>query len=246
MKYLQKKKKLLLTLFVIAFLTGSISNAQNKKNKESLNLNTQIFQTENYEKIKIVGPFKVKLIKGKVGEIKVMAKKDNADTMVINSDGTTLTVSQNPNNHNLVNKDIILEIPVEVLNYVSLVGSGNVTSNLLLTEENLEFEMNGSGSLNFEIAVKQLDANLNGSGNIVLSGEAENANIKATGSGEFNCKTLQTKKAEMYVAGSGSANINSSENLKARVDGSGSIKYYGNPTKVDEKVRGSGSITRAN
>jgi len=47
------------------------------------------------------------------------------------------------------------------------------------------------------------------------------------------------------VAGSGDIRIYCNGVLKARVAGSGDIKYKGNPSKEDTKVAGSGDITKS-
>lgn len=48
----------------------------------------------------------------------------------------------------------------------------------------------------------------------------------------------------MAIAGSGSAYVHASEELKAKVAGSGNIYISGNPAKEDTSVAGSGKIKK--
>ena len=75
-----------------------------------------------------------------------------------------------------------------------------------------------------EVAFNDLDANI-------------------AGSGDFHGFELLANNTDVSIAGSGDAEVVSYESIKARVAGSGDIKYKGNPKKEDTKVLGSGSIT---
>ncbi|MCB0432791.1 MAG: DUF2807 domain-containing protein, partial [Mangrovimonas sp.] len=46
-----------------------------------------------------------------------------------------------------------------------------------------------------------------------------------------------------YISGSGDIDVVSNSQIKARVSGSGSVEYRGNPELKDTKVAGSGRIS---
>jgi hypothetical protein len=64
------------------------------------------------------------------------------------------------------------------------------------------------------------------------------------GSGSFKGLELDSNDTDVKVAGSGQAKVVANEILKARVNGSGTIVYKGNPENVNNKTNGSGKIKR--
>jgi hypothetical protein len=94
------------------------------------------------------------------------------------------------------------------------------------------------------IETTNFTGSVSGSGNISVLGNARNANVTVSGSGSFDGSRFFVRNATVNVGGSGSANVYATESLNARVSGSGSVIYRGEPNNVDTRVSGSGRITR--
>jgi hypothetical protein len=105
-------------------------------------------------------------------------------------------------------------------------------------------EINGSGNINVS-GVTRGDINLSigGSGNITVKGTADTVQSTLKGSGNIISDGLQTRQATVRLSGSGNITVFASERLDAVVSGSGTVKYAGNPAKVEQSVPGSGSIS---
>lgn len=238
--------------FLITLCSVFITLVCFSQNEEKLTLkgNGKIITTsitvENFNKIEVVGSFQVTLVQRKSSEILITAEENIQPYILAESDGNTLKIALKQKISMQYSNPIKIEIPLQTLDFVSLVGSGSIYSEKPIAAENFEIQLNGSGDIALSLLVKQLDANLNGSGNLKLEGTSNATNLKLTGSGSLSAKKLTSEKAEIFVAGSGTAKINSSKTLKARVNGSGSIFYIGNPEKVDKKVMGSGNIEGGN
>ena len=101
----------------------------------------------------------------------------------------------------------------------------------------------GSGDMHLNnFKNESLSLNIAGSGNITGNGDVQTLTIKINGSGNIMLKDLKSKTTNITVNGSGDAIFWASESISAVVNGSGSIKYHGNPTSVNSEVNGSGSI----
>ncbi|HVN49207.1 MAG TPA: head GIN domain-containing protein [Bacteroidota bacterium] len=85
----------------------------------------------------------------------------------------------------------------------------------------------------------------NGSAHVVLSGTAEKTKIVVNGSGDIEADSLVTQDATIRIEGSGDIRCHVLSSLDARIDGSGSIKYLGEPKHVEQSIHGSGSIRKA-
>lgn len=108
-----------------------------------------------------------------------------------------------------------------------------------------ELILNGSGNLNVDrfSDLKNIHAELKGSGNINFStNTADFVNLKLTGSGKIAASDIATDSTIVRLTGSGKVECYSNHYLKADLDGSGTIIYWGNPTWVLKEVSGSGNI----
>jgi len=106
-------------------------------------------------------------------------------------------------------------------------------------------ELNGSGSIDIrDVTEDDVDLTINGSGDIRAIGQASELSATINGSGRLLADDLKTEEASVNLSGSGSADIHASQLVRARVMGSGTVSYSGEPEEVHPSVLGSGSIDR--
>lgn len=101
----------------------------------------------------------------------------------------------------------------------------------------------GSGT----VAVSGLDADrfeveLDGSGRVEAVGIADQLVARLRGSGDVALFELRAREVEVDVDGSGDVSVTASRELNANVEGSGSVIYDGDPTKVAFERDGSGDV----
>ncbi len=102
--------------------------------------------------------------------------------------------------------------------------------------------INGSGDISISgISENSMNLNINGSGSINASGDCVYLNTDIAGSGSINASDLMANIVNTDISGSGSATVWASDNLNALISGSGNINYYGNPN-VTKNITGSGSV----
>jgi hypothetical protein len=105
-------------------------------------------------------------------------------------------------------------------------------------------EINGSGNINVSgVSVGNVNLAIGGSGNINVIGTADTVQATLKGSGNIISDGLQARQATVRLSGSGNITVFASERLDAVVSGSGTVRYAGNPAKVEQSVPGSGSIS---
>jgi hypothetical protein len=74
---------------------------------------------------------------------------------------------------------------------------------------------------------------ITGSGHIHLHGSCKTIKGKITGSGHLHSEELKAENSFLRLTGSGQANINCSDKLKAMIDGTADVVYTGNPKRVE-------------
>ncbi len=231
-----------LTLFIIGNLQVIAQNQSNNSIEGSRNVVTKTVKTQPYNLINVSGSMDVFLEKGSEGNISITAEDNVLDKIEVESDGITLTVSMKKNTSLRNTKKIKIVVPYMEISEITLRGSGNIEGNDMLKSSSLALNIHGSGEIKVSVESNSLDAQLNGSGNMKLNGKTTNLEVKTTGSGNFEGKELTSENAEVYISGSGDSTIFVKNSLKARIQGSGSIFFAGNPPTNDAKVMGSGKV----
>lgn len=238
------KKSLL--LICVCLLTLSCVNAQwgnNKRVKGNGDMVSETRNTDPYDEIKLVGSMDVQLVAGQEGKITVDAESNLQEYILTEVKNGALKISTK-DGYNLAPKDeILITVPFESLEAVSVTGSGDMWTNDKITSSNLDIQVTGSGDMKLELEVEDLEGRITGSGDVKLKGKSKNFACKVTGSGDFNAYDLYAQNVEAKVSGSGDIMVNAKNSLKASVSGSGDITYKGNPEKQDFNSHGSGSVS---
>lgn len=238
--------KKLLTLSLAVF-TITATNAQwGKKVKGNGNVVTIERSVGDYDAVASAGWFDVELVSGQEGELTLKGEENLLEYIKTEvKDGklvikTEKGVNLRPSNWN---SGILITVPVETINSVSLSGSGDVVSKTTIRSDDFKASVAGSGDVSLTVEATRLKASLSGSGDIDLSGSAKNFEVSVAGSGDIKAYDLEADYVDAQVSGSADIKVTANQGLKARVSGSGDISYKGNPTKIDTKTSGSGDIS---
>jgi hypothetical protein len=106
-------------------------------------------------------------------------------------------------------------------------------------------DVSGSGDVKLTVAIAGgADFDISGSGKIEASGTAQTVKAEITGSGKIYASNLETDKCKVVISGSGDVEINVKTELDARITGSGTVEYKGNPSRVNSDASGSGSVRK--
>ena len=242
-------RKLSQLLIVCAISLTSLTQAQwksNQKIKGNGNVISEKRETSSYDKIAVIGFFDVELVSGKEGNITIKGEENLIPHIKIEVVNQELKISTDKNKYISTSngKNIIITVPFENINQVSLTGSGDISTKNTIESGSFTVKLTGSGDLTLNVECKDLDVNLNGSGDIILTGKTESITSTLDGSGDIKASAMKSKNATVTVSGSGDNSVFCSESIYARILGSGDIKYGGNPLKIDTKINGSGDITK--
>lgn len=115
---------------------------------------------------------------------------------------------------------------------------------VLLTTRVLEsLALNGSGNVVVRnYSGPKFAVVINGSGSLSAAGSSDLLEASIAGSGDLKLAGLHTRYTSISIGGSGNAEVFASERLDGDIDGSGSIRYAGNPKQIGRTVMGTGSI----
>lgn len=142
------------------------------------------------------------------------------------------------------------------LNEVDIKGSGDVSLKGLIQGADLNMDITGSGDIEAEnlqytnlsafvkgsgdmkvknAKVTTVKTIITGSGDVNIKGTAQKATLATNGSGDISADKLIAADVVATILGSGDIACYASKKLDAKVNGSGDIKYKGNPAIVNKQ-----------
>lgn len=176
--------------------------------------------------------------------ISVEAQSNLLPYITTEIDGETLVVSSKRNTSISTDKEIKIIVSGPSIEEVDINGSGTFYAETPVTVNEMECEIDGSGSIIFyELNTGNFQGEINGSGEIQLGGESEMAEFSINGSGDIRAQGFKSKDVEIEINGSGDVVVHAVDNLDVSISGSGDISYSGNPS-LDVEKSGSGDIRK--
>lgn len=226
-------------------MCSSISNAQWGKG-ERIKGNGEVTMitrsTGDYDGVKVSGSMDVMLTEGKEGSISLKGESNLLAYIETKISKGNLIIKVKDDYNLRTTRPIVVTVPVEEIELVALAGSGDINNSGTVNSKDLEVALAGSGDIDIDIDAATTKVKIAGSGDIKLSGDSNSLSVAIAGSGDFNGSSLKSTDVDAAISGSGTAKVNCTGDLKARVSGSGDIIYSGNPKTRDTKVSGSGRI----
>jgi hypothetical protein len=92
------------------------------------------------------------------------------------------------------------------------------------------------------VANDRLAISVPGTGAITATGSTGALHVDLAGTGEVAAKQLSARDVVVDIAGTGSARLNATRSLEARITGTGSVNVHGHPSQVRKSVSGVGSV----
>lgn len=242
-------KKIILTTLILT-VTLSV-NAQNwfgnsKKIKGNGKVVTVNRTTSDYDGISVGGSFDVILVKGKEGNITIEGEENIIPFIETEIKGNTLKIQFEKNTNIRTTKRLTVTVTYKDIDKVALGGSGNITNEGTIKSNDFTVALGGSGNITLTIDADEISSKIGGSGNIKLTGSTNDLSCSIAGSGSIKAYELDTDTVHATIAGSGNVRTTVKTKIKAKVVGSGSVYYKGNPKYIDSKSVGSGDVIDRN
>jgi len=126
----------------------------------------------------------------------------------------------------------------------SVAGSGRIA--LHGAAQDCTLNVAGSGSVDASALGCDSSAKIGvqGSGSAKVAGRSKTCNLAVAGSGGVAADGLECDSADVSINGSGTVSLAKVASLKVGINGSGRVKYRGEPTLRGVAVNGSGSIVK--
>lgn len=119
-----------------------------------------------------------------------------------------------------------------------------VSSKAIFKQITMQLSAQEGAVIDVEIDVDNTTSKLNSGGIINVSGKAVTQRATITSGGIFNAKDLETSQTTVSVSAGGSADVNASTLVDAKVKAGGTITIYGKPKEIKEETFVGGNIIK--
>jgi len=225
-----------LLLFLVLTSSCDLINYENGNGE----INSEKRMLDSFTEIHLAGNYEIGLKQGPKSQVVIVTDNNLLKYIETEVDNGTLVIESS--------KRIKTDAGVKIyITYQHLVGIKSAGASIIKTEnaivsDRFNLEMPGAGLIEMEVDVSDLEITLAGAGMLKLKGKATDQIISLNGVGNLEAYELESRSCSITVSGMGGAEINVKENLDARVNGIGSIKYRGNPSTVNDNISGVGTI----
>lgn len=234
-----KKLINLICLLAISFVINSCGSTK----FGSGNVLTEWRDVRNFNAISVSGANKLNIVQGEKYALKITADDNVIKSILAKVSDGRLIVEKN---NSMQNTNIEVDIMVRELRDVEI--NGNCISNFPGTfrSHDLLITQNGSGKLECEhlISDGKIKYVSNGSNSSKINGRAETLLIKLAGSGSAFTEEFVADTIGVKITGSGNAFVKTYNYLNVNISGSGNCVYFGNPSKIDQSISGSGQLSK--
>lgn len=123
-----------------------------------------------------------------------------------------------------------------------LSGTGSLDIGSKFSARRFEGDLSGAGSIKGRVVSEEVEISISGTGSANLEGAAGRIKLDISGVGSFRGgKGFKVAFAEVELSGTGSADLDVTDSLKADLSGLGSLTYGGSP-KVEQDISGLGKL----
>lgn len=226
-------------LFLIAlFLIGSgMAFSQTRETRK----------VGTFTKVAFRVPGKLFLKQGNEQKVELEGDKEILAEIETEVDGNKLSIGKE--NHwmdwNWHGEKVNVYITMKDIEGLSVSGSGDLVGQGVLTANDLDLKVSGSGSLEIEAnASGDLEADVSGSGNLSFKGKCKSLESGISGSGRVSINGTIAGTADVSVSGSGKMEASgTADAIKTTISGSGKVLAQNlEVKKCDVRISGSGDV----
>ena len=232
------KRVFIFTALLFVFGVFSVG-AQNDADWES-----KVYNSGEYNAIRLEGGFRVYLIQGDHYEVKVKSPDINVfDKIIIRNSGQRLSVKVNQSifDYSRVN----LYFTFKDLNELEIEGGVSLKTNGYLDLN--DFYTRIKGGANIDLNMKAQMVKIVGEGGFLfeIKGVTDLLDVAISGAGHVSAAEMKSNDVKFAIYGFGTGSVHPIKTLDAHIEGVGMIKYKGTP-KVTQSIDGLGSVKPLN
>ena len=205
-----------------------------------LNFGQTTIKLENFDELKVFDQLNVTLVQSSENKV-VVSGKNESDFEAVNKNGV-LKLRMRLTKM-LSGADTKVTLYFKNIQSIDANEGSIVSCKTEFKQTTMQLSVQEGAMIELELDVDNTTTKLNSGGIINLSGKAVTQKVTITSGGIFNAKNLETSQTTVNVSAGGSADVNASTLVDAKVKAGGSISIYGKPKEIKQETFAGGIIT---
>ncbi len=193
---------------------------------------TRNFTVTGFDRIRLEGPYRVKLTTGVAPFATADGSAAGLDALSLEVQGRTLIIRRKASVKSNAAQPlgpVAILVGTHELGAVWLNGSGAIAINRVKGQK-FELGVSGSGAVEVgKLAVDRLGVSISGSATVALAGAVETASFSLSGPSSLDAAGLTTKAATIDADGSSSIKLTATDTAKVDGNGLATIELAGGP-----------------
>ena len=200
----------------------------------------------DFTRIRVDGPYSVKLATGVPPSAKASGSSGALDNLSVQVEGQTLVIRKSQSGWGGFPGDnpgpVAITVGTHDLSAIWLNGSGGLRVNEV-DGPSLDVSVVGAGSVAVDkLKVDTIGAGVSGSGSVVLAGTANEAAATASGTSSIDAHALAVKNATIGASGAAVVKLAASNTVKVNGEGAVTVELSGSPA-CTLNLEGPASVT---
>lgn len=205
-----------------------------------LNYSQTTINLGDFDKIKVFDQLNVTLIPSTENKIEVTGT-NQANVEIVNRN-SLLKIRISLTKILEDNKDLKVNLYFKNIQSIDANEGSMVSCKTVFKQTTMELSAQEGAMIEAELDVDNATAKLNSGGIINLSGKAVTQKTTITSGGILNAKNLETSQTNVSITAGGSADVNASTFVEAKVNAGGTITIFGKPKQIKQQAFAGGTI----
>lgn len=205
-----------------------------------LNYSQTIINLGDFDKIKVFDQLNVTLIPSTENKIEVTGT-NQANVEIVNRN-SLLKIRISLTKILEDNKDLKVNLYFKNIQSIDANEGSMVSCKTVFKQTTMELSAQEGAMIEAELDVDNATAKLNSGGIINLLGKAATQKSTITSGGILNAKNLETSQTNVSITAGGSADVNASTFVEAKVNAGGTITIFGKPKQIKQQAFAGGTI----
>ena len=206
-----------------------------------LNFSQTTIKLDNFDELKVFDQLNVTLIQSNENKV-VVSGKNESSFEAVNKNGV-LKIRMRLTKM-LSGADTKVTLYFKSIKSIDANEGSIVSSKHVFKQTTLDLSSQEGANIDVEVDTENTTIKLYSGGIMSLSGKAVTQKVTINSGGIFNAKNLETSQTTVSVSAGGSAEINASTLVDAKVKAGGTITIYGKPKEIKEETFAGGSIIK--
>ncbi len=169
---------------------------------------------------------------------------EDLESIITEVSGGTLRINRKGKKWGWNVKKVTAYITYKSIDRLAVSGASDVESEGTITAKDFDLELQGASSVSLRIETGELKGDVQGASKAKIKGRCNNQDIVIQGASKYDAEDLESKDVYIRSSGASTAYIRATGELDARAGGASTIRYGGNPERVNVDSSGASTVKR--